>query len=374
MDTFESIRNRHSYRGAYLDTPVPREDLRKILEVGLAAPSGCNTQTTSLVGLDDPMLVATITDIVNKNGFGGGNAPAGVCVLTRRVPAYANVYFNVQDYSAAIENMLLAVTALGYASCWVEGHLTENAETQRQVSELLNIPQQYTLVAFLPIGVPKTESTKGNPRPAYKPFSQRAWYNIYEGGVTMEKTALVLLADGFEEVEAVTPIDYLRRAGVAVTMVAIGESLAVKGARGITLIADVTLKELVRKKAAENSLWDAVVIPGGMPGAPNIAASRDAGVLIVGMAAAKKLICAICASPAIVLAPLGIISDKRYTCYPNMEETVQGGRWSKEPVVVDGNIITSRGAGTAGLFSIAIIGQLVGKAEADKIAKSMLLQ
>jgi len=179
MDIFEGIHKRHSYRGAYLNTPVPRKDLERILEAGLAAPSGCHTQTTSLVGLDDPSPIKAITALVKKNGFGGGCAPAGVCVLTRRIPAYkhdscGNVYFNVQDYSAAIENMLLAITALGYASCWIEGQLTEDAETQKQVAELLNIPDEYTVVAFLPVGIPEKES-KG---PSYKPFRERAWYNV----------------------------------------------------------------------------------------------------------------------------------------------------------------------------------------------------
>jgi 4-methyl-5(b-hydroxyethyl)-thiazole monophosphate biosynthesis len=120
----------------------------------------------------------------------------------------------------------------------------------------------------------------------------------------MMKKAVVLLAEGFEEVEAVTPIDYLRRAGIEVTVAAIGvaaigaaaigNGLAVKGARGITVNADTTLREL-----AGQTDWDAVVIPGGMPGASNIAASKEAGALIAETAAAGKLICAICASPAV---------------------------------------------------------------------------
>jgi nitroreductase len=175
MDTFESIQNRFSYRGLYQKVPVPREDLKKILEAGLAAPSGCNKQTTALIGLDDPELLNSIAGLIEKNGFKGGKAPAGICVLTRRIPGYANAYFNVQDYAAAIENILIAVTALGYVSCWVEGQVTENIETQDQIAKLLNIPMEYTVVAFLPIGVPEKESK----RPPYKEFSERAWYNIY---------------------------------------------------------------------------------------------------------------------------------------------------------------------------------------------------
>ena len=177
MDVFEGIFRRYSHRGAFASEPVPRERLAKILEAGLAAPSGCNKQTTSLVGIDDPALVAAITDLVRKNGFAGGSAPAGVCVLTRRIPGYADVYFNVQDYSAAIENVLLAVTALGYASCWIEGQVTEDAGTQARIAELLRVPPEYTLVAFLPIGVPAVE---GAP-PARKPFSERALFNAWGG-------------------------------------------------------------------------------------------------------------------------------------------------------------------------------------------------
>jgi 4-methyl-5(b-hydroxyethyl)-thiazole monophosphate biosynthesis len=182
----------------------------------------------------------------------------------------------------------------------------------------------------------------------------------------MAKNVIVLLAEGFEEVEAVTPIDYLRRAGLTVTTAAIGSSLSVKGARGITVNADTALRNL-------KQTWDAVVIPGGMPGATNIAASQEAAALITEMAAAGKLICAICASPAVVLAPLGLLSGRQFTCYPGMEERVQGAKWTEQPVVTDGNIITSRGAGTAGAFAVAIISKLLSQAEGDKIAQSVLL-
>jgi len=176
MDIFECIQKRYSYRGSYKNIPVPREDLEKIMKAGLAAPSGCNKQTTSFVGLDDMKILNSIAELIKKNGFGGTSAPAGICVLTRRIPGYADVYFNIQDYAAAIENILLAITALGYASCWIEGQITENTETQKQIAELLNIPEEYTVVAFLPIGVPEKEGK----RPAYKTFSERAWYNILE--------------------------------------------------------------------------------------------------------------------------------------------------------------------------------------------------
>ena len=175
MDILECMQKRYSFRGAYKTTPVPRENLEKIMKAGLAAPSGSNKQTTSLVGVDDRQILDSITALVKKNGFGGKSAPAGICVLSRQIPAYANKYFNIQDYSAAIENMLIAITALGYESCWIEGQITESAETQKQIAALLNIPEEYTVVAFLPVGVP---DEKGK-RPSYKPFSERAWFNSY---------------------------------------------------------------------------------------------------------------------------------------------------------------------------------------------------
>ena len=187
----------------------------------------------------------------------------------------------------------------------------------------------------------------------------------------MKKNTIVLLAEGFEEIEAVTPIDYLRRAGVEVTIAAVGSGLAVKGARGITVNADVMLKELTNQ--GKPARWDAVIIPGGMAGAENLAASKETGDLINEMAAAGKMVCAICAAPAVVLAPLGLLSGKKFTCYPGLEEKVKGGKWTEENVAIDGNIITSRAAGTAGKFAIAIIAQLLGESEGDKVVKAVLL-
>jgi 4-methyl-5(b-hydroxyethyl)-thiazole monophosphate biosynthesis len=189
----------------------------------------------------------------------------------------------------------------------------------------------------------------------------------------MPKKAIVLLAGGFEEVEAITPVDYLRRSGIEVTTAAIGGNLTVKGARGVPVNADTTLGELAKQGKAAAASWDAVILPGGMPGATNLAASQETGALVGEMAAAGKWVCAICASPAVVLAPLGVLSGKRFTCYPGMEAQVRDGKWSAGPVVIDGNIITSRGAGTAGAFAVAIIGKLAGDAEAKKVAESVLL-
>jgi 4-methyl-5(b-hydroxyethyl)-thiazole monophosphate biosynthesis len=187
----------------------------------------------------------------------------------------------------------------------------------------------------------------------------------------MAKKALVLLADGFEDVEAVTPIDYLRRAGIEVSTVSISESLTVTSKwGGIRMSVAVTLTELAKQGLGG---WDAVIIPGGIPGAANLAASKETNALIKDMAADGKLICAICAAPALVLAPLGLLSGKKFTCYPGMEEKVTDGKWSDSRIVADGNVITSRSAGTAGEFAVAIIEKLLDKAAAQKIADTVLL-
>ena len=202
----------------------------------------------------------------------------------------------------------------------------------------------------------------------------------------MPKKIVALLAEGFEEVEAVTPIDYLRRAGVEVTVAAAGRKAGeknplVRGSHGIAVMADTSLADLIKMKKTVPAEWDGVVIPGGLPGADNLAASKEAGAFIMEMAREGKLICAICAAPARVLSPLGLLAGKQFTCFPGEEERViaagsasAGAKWKQDRVVIDGNFITSRGAGTAGEFACAIIGKLLGEAEAKKLAERVLLQ
>jgi len=185
----------------------------------------------------------------------------------------------------------------------------------------------------------------------------------------MEKNAIVLLAEGFEEVEAITPIDYLRRAGVRVTTAAVGANRTVTGSHRIGVLADVLLGDpLVRQTA-----WDAVICPGGLPGSTNLAGSPDVGALLKKTAAGERLVGAICAAPATVLAPLGLLEGKTWTGYPGTEKGVPGGTCSTERVVRSGNLITSQGAGTAGLFACAIIDALLGAGEGARIAEKVLL-
>lgn len=176
MNVTEAISSRHSYRGKYKDIPVPREHLMQIMQAGLAAPSGCNKQTVSLIAVDDPDVLDQLHAVIRPPV--GETAPAAICVLTRRIIAYRDRCFAVQDYAAAIENMLLTVVALGYQSCWYEGHITDEDRIGSRMAEILGVPDEYELVCFLPIGV--AEEAPG--LPVKKPFEERAWFNAYGKG------------------------------------------------------------------------------------------------------------------------------------------------------------------------------------------------
>lgn len=172
MNILELIQNRRSYRGRYEDAPVPREDLQRIMEAGLAAPSGCNKQTVSLIAVDDPELLARLKAAIDPPI--AKTAPAAIFVLTQEIFAYRDKRFNVQDYSAAIENMLLEINALGYESCWYEGHITDDDRIDLKLAEILGVPEDYKLVCFLPVGKAAQEP---RPSPVKKPFGERAWFN-----------------------------------------------------------------------------------------------------------------------------------------------------------------------------------------------------
>lgn len=173
MDILDIIGRRRSYRGEFESTPVPREDLVTILQAGLAAPSGCNRQTTSLIAVDDPEVLEKLRRVIDPPV--GETAPAAICVMTQRIFAYRDKCFAVQDYAAAIENMLLAITALGYASCWYEGHITDDDRIGDKMARILGVPEEYELVCFLPVGIPKSVPKA----PRKKKFQERAWFNAF---------------------------------------------------------------------------------------------------------------------------------------------------------------------------------------------------
>ena len=185
MEVLEAIDRRHSYRGPYLDQPVPHEDLVQIVEAGLKAPSGCNAQTTRFVIIDDGELLRQIGELPSINNTAMRQAKAMIaCVIDREPgPVSAGLSFQIEDCSAAVENMLLAITGLGYASVWMDGWLRATGSEDREViNRLLEVPEEKTVRVILPIGVPQRE-VKG---PEKKPFQERAWFNCYGGKSTEE--------------------------------------------------------------------------------------------------------------------------------------------------------------------------------------------
>ena len=173
MEIMDAICHRRSYRGKFKDTPVPREDLTKILEAGLAAPSGCNKQTTSLIAVDDPEVLSQLKAVIDPPV--AETAPAAICVLTRRINAYRDRCFAIQDYSAAIENMLLAIVSLGYQSCWYEGHITDEDRIGEKMAKILGVPEEYELICYLPVGIAEEETKE----PKKQTFDERAWFNSF---------------------------------------------------------------------------------------------------------------------------------------------------------------------------------------------------
>ena len=175
MSILDTISNRHSYRKTYKPDSVPREDLIKIMQAGLDAPSGCNKQTVSLIGVDDPEVLAKLHAVIDPPQ--GETAPAMICVLSKERIAYANRCFAVQDYSAAIQNMLLAIVELGYESCWYEGHITDEDRIGYRMAQILGVPDEYELICFLPVGIAKEKPVA----PKKKAFGERAWFNSFSG-------------------------------------------------------------------------------------------------------------------------------------------------------------------------------------------------
>jgi nitroreductase len=177
MDLFDAIKERHSYRGRFQDQPVPREDLRKIVEAGLLAPSGKNAQTTTFVIVDDPDLVARIDAMATSNvAMRDARAWIACIVDTQPEAILERHHFQYEDCAAAVENMLLAVTALGYATVWIDGWLRIR-DRARLVGDLLGLPKGKTVRVLLPIGVP----AEAYPHPEKMPFEERAWFNRYGG-------------------------------------------------------------------------------------------------------------------------------------------------------------------------------------------------
>lgn len=177
---------------------------------------------------------------------------------------------------------------------------------------------------------------------------------------------LVPLADGFEEIEAMAIIDVLRRSGIEVTVAGLHSGL-IESARRVKVATDTTIDTIT----VDN--FDMIILPGGQPGADNLNASEGVKNLIRDFHSKGKLTGAICAAPY-VLANAGVLGGKRVTAYPSYSEKLGGAIYQEKNVVEDGNIMTSRGPGTAVCFALAIVEKLVGKDKANSVKEAMLVK
>ena len=177
----------------------------------------------------------------------------------------------------------------------------------------------------------------------------------------------VLLADGFEEIEALTIVDLLRRAQIYVDTISIMEDYTVHGAHGINIQTEDLFEEVNFVES------DMIVLPGGMPGAATLDKHEGLRKLLLDFAAKGKPIAAICAAP-MVLGKLGLLKGKKATCYPGFEQYLEGAECVSEPVVRDGSIITGMGPGAAMEFALAIVDMLVGKEKVDELVEAMCVK
>lgn len=183
------------------------------------------------------------------------------------------------------------------------------------------------------------------------------------GGKSMVPSVLVILAHGFEEVEAVTPIDLLRRSGAKVTVAGL-DDLMIKGSHGMVIGCDKLLSECMDEP------FDCVVLPGGGLGSQNLAASFSVLEKVIHTAQ-EGYVAAICAAPAVVLGKTGLLDGKRVTGYPGSEQNCPGLTLEDKPVIADGKLITAQAAGNAMHFALAIIEALFDGPTAEKIAQQV---
>ena len=182
------------------------------------------------------------------------------------------------------------------------------------------------------------------------------------------KDSFVFLADGFEEIEAISVIDILRRAGIPVTTVSITASLQVRGAHGVTVVADVLYDSTIFTDAE----W--LIFPGGLPGATNLYEFAPLQGLIKNQAESEHgRMAAICAAPGEVLGQLGVLRGEKFTCYPGFEEKVDGGIHEEAKVVVSGKYVTANGPSSATLWALKIVEETLGEDKASEVASGMLL-
>ena len=182
------------------------------------------------------------------------------------------------------------------------------------------------------------------------------------------KESFVFLAEGFEEIEALTVVDLLRRAGMPVRTVSITTALQVTGAHGVTVTADL----LFDNTLFSDAMW--LILPGGMPGAKNLYEFAPlAGLLEAQAKSAEGRIAAICAAPAVVLGQLGLLKGLDATCYPGFENMLHGAKHVDQPVVVSGKFVMANGPANAMKWALTIIQETFSSQEAIHIANDLLL-
>lgn len=204
-----------------------------------------------------------------------------------------------------------------------------------------------------------------------KGFLAKLLYRKLRCFSTMSKSALLILADGAEEMEAVISADVMRRGGIKVTIAGLDSSEPVKCSRDVVVVPDKSLNE-----ALKDSPYDVIVLPGGLKGAERLAESNQVGSLLKEQEQAGRFIAAICAAP-IALKSHGITLGKTLTSHPSKKEEMNEGakyKYSEDRVVVDGQLITSRGPGTAFEFGLTIIEKLMGKEKANSLISPMLVR
>lgn len=175
----------------------------------------------------------------------------------------------------------------------------------------------------------------------------------------------VFLAEGCEEIEALTVVDIARRAGLEVAMISVSGEKQVKGAHDITFLTDIPAEYM------DYDMLDGIVLPGGMPGTLNLGANETVLRVIREFADQGKLVAAICAAPS-VLGEAHLLEGKKATCYPGFEGQLLGATAMEEDVVIDGNIITSRGMGTAIPFALEIVKYFTDDAQAEELGKGII--
>lgn len=180
----------------------------------------------------------------------------------------------------------------------------------------------------------------------------------------------VFLADGFEEIEALTPVDMLRRAGGSVCTVGVGGEKNIRGAHGITVTADITDDEAAERLSG-GEIPEMVVLPGGLPGADNLNASTTVLMYTCAAYNAGGIVAAICAAPYI-LGECDLLRGRRAVCYPGFEDHLHGAEVVDQGVVRDGNIITARAMGAALPFALELVETMFGKEKRDELAKGVL--